>query len=300
MRKSKVSDEQIIELIEKGLNNRQIAIELELSPTGQINNRCRELRKHHGTAETVRALKFEDIKKDDRLMREGKRLIVVVIDEYGLSVKNMREQILTISRKDFEKTASEYTKVPAGDPQGSPVKIYTDPTLKAGDVKIGCQSIKNLSDTVKGKIVEGLKEGLKERTGKSVEELFSPTEKEAKKSIVNPDFEAAVKEMEETTDSCDTCPYRGLETMDDVAECNVCEDGELRKAISEPDYIDPEWGIPIKEASQGVETKIMEKANKEIEEFKNLKAELSKALEVGGRLPGAITDKHNNIVSKYS
>lgn len=61
------------------------------------------------------------------------------------------------------------------------------------------------------------------------------------------------------------------------------------------DYIDPEWGVTI-----GIESRILDKANKEIKEFKSIKLELLDALSQGNRLPGTLTDKYNNIVSKYS
>ena len=60
------------------------------------------------------------------------------------------------------------------------------------------------------------------------------------------------------------------------------------------DYMDPEWGV-----TTGIESRILDKANREIAEFKNLKTELLRALDLGSRLPGTLTDKYNNIVSKY-
>ena len=195
-RNYKVSDEQILELIVKGLNNRQIALEYGLVPSGNFNNRCRELRKNNGVpessgkrgrtaeAKTVEikstVLKFEDIRKDERLMNGKKRLIVVAVGSEGFSYRNMEGSIKFMNRKDFEKNAAEYTNVPPGDPQGAPVKTYridSEPKLSAGDVKVNSQPIKNLPENVKEKIADNLKE-------------------ERKPVILNPDFEAAVKEME--------------------------------------------------------------------------------------------------------
>ena len=65
-----------------------------------------------------------------------------------------------LTRRQFEAAASEYAKVPHGDPQGSPVKTYIDPSLKVGDIKVCGQPIRTLPNSVKEKIVDKLKEDI--------------------------------------------------------------------------------------------------------------------------------------------
>lgn len=53
MTKSKVSDEQIIEKLQDPIftSYRQIAIDLGITPSGDFNNRCRQLSKKNGLPE---------------------------------------------------------------------------------------------------------------------------------------------------------------------------------------------------------------------------------------------------------
>ena len=129
MAKSKASDEQIIEKMMKLKNpsDRQIAIACGVTPSGSFSNRLREIRRNNKIPEPDRTrkgrppakdtdiLRFEDVRKDDRLMKGKKRLIVLAVREDELLLQRMDGTSFTISRKTFNATA-EYSKVPAGDP----------------------------------------------------------------------------------------------------------------------------------------------------------------------------------------
>ena len=257
MTKSKVSDEQIIEKMMKLKNpsDRQIAIACGVTPNGSFSNRLREIRRNNKIPEPDRTrkgrppakdtdiLRFEDVRKDDRLMKGKKRLIVLAVKDDELLLQRMDGTSFTISRKTFNATA-EYSKVSAGDPQAGPVKAYIDPSLKIGDIKVCGQPIKTMSDGLKEKILNGLKEGEKASSGMSeaIADAYGLPAKDRKPATINPEFEAAVKEMEAQHKSKKDPIKIDLE-MESSAD-------PVSLFPQEPQgYIDPEWGF-IKQKSE--------------------------------------------------
>ncbi|MGI6751100.1 MAG: dATP/dGTP diphosphohydrolase domain-containing protein [Anaerovoracaceae bacterium] len=67
---------------------------------------------------------FSEIRAGDRLLRHGKRLVVVSAEETYLVVRKMDMSTETISRKDFSKTADLYKFI---DSEEAPVKCYKIP-----------------------------------------------------------------------------------------------------------------------------------------------------------------------------
>lgn len=147
---SKVTDQEVLEVLRdpgyKSDSARCIA--LNITPNGGIYKRFKRLRAEHGIPEkekkkkpdikkpskitfpketkvgaAAEMLKFEDIKKDDRLTRNGKRLIVVAIDDSAMTLQRMDCSVFTLTRTQFNNTEG-YSKVPAGDPRGGPVTTY--------------------------------------------------------------------------------------------------------------------------------------------------------------------------------
>lgn len=250
MSKSKVTEEQIVKVLRDPLytSDRQRALALGQTPSGAHTKKFRELREKYGIPQPEAgkrgrmagqkkaenqpgALRFNDIKKDDRLMRDGKRLIVVAIGEQGVSLRGMDGSIKFLHRQDFEKNAGEYIKVPPGDPQGAPVKTYIDPTLKlsAGDIKVNGQPIKNLPDEDKKKIVDKLKEDAEPRKPGMT---------------INSEFEAAVQEMEAEHEARKIVPVHIDLEMEDSAD--------PVSPFRDVDYTDSEWGAAVKEISDTI------------------------------------------------
>ncbi len=188
----KVSDEQIIELIEKGLNNRQIALELGLKPAGNFNNRCREIRKgcdpgsigkRRGRPttkpETPTAgpvpqateskapdigLRFDELRPGVKFLRNGKPIFVkAVTNKNEITIEDRFGYKGVIGRKYFDDNPGKFAR--AEQPE-------------IGDIKIAGTPIKDLPDTDKEKIAKHLRP-------------------ERQQAVINPEFEAAVKEMEE-------------------------------------------------------------------------------------------------------
>lgn len=147
---SKVTDKEVLKVLQdpgyKSDSARCIA--LDITPNGGVYKRFRRLRAEHGIAEPVKkkkpdmkeppktqlpeeimgkpiaqALKFDEIKKDDRLTRNGKRLIVVAIDDKEMTLQRMDCSFFTLTRAQFEHTEG-YSKTPSGDPRGGPVTTY--------------------------------------------------------------------------------------------------------------------------------------------------------------------------------
>jgi hypothetical protein len=127
MASKKVPDSALREAIKANPNGTYTAIAkaVGLATGGYTYRRIDKIRAElNGAKSTEPTLAFSDIKENDRLMRAGKRLVVVTTDPSYIRVRRMDGTTETISRKDFSKHAAEYTKVPQGDPQGGPVTTY--------------------------------------------------------------------------------------------------------------------------------------------------------------------------------
>lgn len=193
MTKRKVSDEQIIEKLQDPsiTSYRQVAQALGTTPSGEFNNTCRQLCKRHGIPEKIQkngrkpaggnqvsdtALKFEEIQREDRLMRNGKRLVVIATGDAGFSVRNMMEKIIFVSREDFEKDAAQYIKVPAGDPKAAQAETNKKPAFIRQDfeecfkpihqvVKDADKSKKSMEDIIHTDSAENVVESAPADTG---------------------------------------------------------------------------------------------------------------------------------------
>lgn len=331
--KSKIADEEIRKYINEGKTNAQIAKALGVKQPN-INVRINKLRAEFGKLlpdpeqpAKPEALKFENIQKDDRLMLDGKRLVIVAVGTEGFSFRNMQGSIKFTHRKEFEKNIKNYTKVPPGDPQGAPVKAYKvdpKPKISAGDIKVGGKPIKDLPDKDKAKIVEHLQEKIAPDPP-----IISSLLEGRKPATINPEFEAAVQEMVAENEAkkvpCVHFTQNCKDPRGDDFVCTECQDyqDELAEeagkpepihldlemdSISDPvesfgsapdDYTDPEWfdkPIPRKGT---VERAIWDKAYKEIEEIRTLRSTILSALNCGERLPNTEVGLYNKYVSKY-
>lgn len=231
MTKSKFTDEQILVLLRdpQYTSNRQIASALGKDTIcGAFHKKLTQLRKENGIPEPERkrgrkagstnnqtakkevkdikppvplnteTLSFDDIRVEDRLLRNGKRLVVIAVSAEEISVRNMQEQILHFSRKYCEKYASEFTRVSPGDLKGAPVHTYRiKPREEQG--LIGGIDVKKPS-TEFAYTAENLKENEKASAGMSdaIADAYGLPAKETKKPgmTINPVFEAAVQAME--------------------------------------------------------------------------------------------------------
>lgn len=127
-------------------SERQRCMALGVTPSGGTQRKLQELRNKYGIPEPEpwkkgpqkgshiatepEVLKFSDIRKEDRLIRDHKRLAIIAVTENDLTYRDMQERVFTITRGYFEKHAREFTKVTPGDPKGNPVTAYIDPAVK--------------------------------------------------------------------------------------------------------------------------------------------------------------------------
>lgn len=111
-RKSRVSDEQFITLIEQGLDNTSIAKRLGMS-YGGIYARVTQLRKRHfplptetaGKAEVPVAkplLKYSEVNIEDRLTRNGKRYVVVRKSADNMVLRDMEGHSAGVPAEKFD------------------------------------------------------------------------------------------------------------------------------------------------------------------------------------------------------
>jgi hypothetical protein len=123
----KIPDSALREAIKANPNGTYTAIAkaVGLATGGYTYRRIDKIRAElNGAKSTEPTLSFSDIRENDRLMRAGKRLVVVTTEPSYIRVRRMDGTTETISRKDFSEHAAEYTRVSAGDPQGGPVTTY--------------------------------------------------------------------------------------------------------------------------------------------------------------------------------
>lgn len=145
----KVTEEMIVAVLcdPQYTSERQRSLALWPTASGSHLRKFKELRKKYNIPEPEpgkrgkpikverppSTLRYEDIRKDDRLMKGKKRLIVLAVKEDVMLLQKMDGATYTLSRKIFNATAGEYSKVPPGGPQAGPVKTYVDPALKGLD-----------------------------------------------------------------------------------------------------------------------------------------------------------------------
>lgn len=166
----KYTDQQILAVLKDPSykSNRQRAIALGTLPNGGMNRRINEVREKYGLPEPepskigrpakkkedMGILKYEEIKKDDRLIHDKKRLIVLAIDSQEMTLKRMTGSTFVLSRKRFDAMAKDFKKLPTGDPQGGPVTTYyIPPGTEVGDINIAGTAIKDLPDEDKQGII---------------------------------------------------------------------------------------------------------------------------------------------------
>jgi hypothetical protein len=275
-------------------------------------------------------LRFEDIRSGDKLLRNGKPVEVVSTGRVAMTIKDRFGYKAEVTKKYFDDNPGKFTR---------------DEALKitAGDVKVNGQPIKNLPDSVKEKIVDKLKDDAAQFAADRTQEqhinnvadtIFPGTRKAA---IINPEFEAAVQEMEAALkakkesipcvhftqdctypalDNCEECPdyqdelAKEAATIDSVSadagpihidlEMDDSTDPVNLTAATDPDdYPDPEWFDKPIPRKGTVERVIWDKAYAEIGEIQKLRAILQTALNSGERLPTTYVDKYNRYVSKY-
>lgn len=230
MASKKVPDSALREAIKANPTGTYTAIAkaVGLATGGYTYKRIDKIRAEiNGSKSTEPTLAFSDIKENDRLMRAGKRLVVITTDPSYIRVRRMDGTTETISRKDFSEHAAEYTRVPAGDSQCGPVTTYyIPPGTEPGDIEVDGTAIKDLPDEDKRKIIDSFTSGL--NGGPEPSQLPQPGSGGsgcAPGMTINQDFEEAVQEMEAINK-----PKPPL--FEDV------------------DYIDPDWGVIEKEATE--------------------------------------------------
>jgi hypothetical protein len=173
MANKKVSDSALREAIKANPTGTYTAIAkaVGLATGGYTYRRIDKIRAElNGVKSTEPALAFSDIKENDRLLRSGKRLVVVTTDPSYIRVRRMDGSTETISRKDFSEHAAEYTRVPTGDPQGGPVTTYyIEPGTEPG--KDAPTELTREERTEMEGILEGLKEEIEPK-----KPLFEPVD----------------------------------------------------------------------------------------------------------------------------
>lgn len=259
MPKAKVTDGQIIKAIKANPNmsNRAMAIELGLSLSGSTNSRINKLKA------AVQINQQPDIQLYDTVTKDGIWYRVIGIDKDGFAVRRTDNNgdTTVVPRGDYLAGKTGFTKRDL-----PPVKTYIDPLLKgkiipdppimpslkiaAGDIKINNQPIKNLPDSVKGKIVDKLQKSVIPET---------------KKPTINQEFEATVQELVQCNNRVAAkanlinkivTEKPELEPAAHAIETELADrertESEIKRRIgyAEDDYIDPEWGITQKPAQE--------------------------------------------------
>ncbi|MDD4564789.1 MAG: winged helix-turn-helix domain-containing protein [Eubacteriales bacterium] len=200
MTKIKVTDEQIIELIKAkpAMSNRAMALKLGMSISGPTNARIGRLKK-----EMLESGDRFDVQLYDTITKGADWYRVIKLDKDSFTVKRTDNygDAITVSKADYMsgKTGFKKRDLP-------PVKTYQvkpDSKIAAGDVRINGQPIKNLPDSVKGKIVDKLREDM---------------------GPMNPD------NAPEAADNDNDARY--VPTVESL----------FVEAVAD-DYIDPEWGV---------------------------------------------------------
>lgn len=147
-RAPKISDEQIIELIEQGMNNAEIARQLDV-PQPNINTRCKQLRMRHEPLPTpeaapeidpgatpeeekaeeieeekVGSLTYEEVMQGDMLDLEQRRYEVIGINSMGLVLRRPDGKTKGITAEAF--TAAGFKRAQpegAAEPEPEPVWV---------------------------------------------------------------------------------------------------------------------------------------------------------------------------------
>ena len=121
----KISDEQLIELIEQGMNNAEIARQLDV-PQPNINTRCKQLRMRHEplptpeaapeeekveeiAAEKVEALTYGEVLQGDMLELAERRYEVIGKNSMGLVLRSTDGKTKGITAEAF--TAAGFKRV---------------------------------------------------------------------------------------------------------------------------------------------------------------------------------------------
>lgn len=173
MADKKVPDSALREAIKANPTGTYTAIAkaVGLATGGYTYRRIDKIRAEiNGVKSTEPTLSFSDIRENDRLLRAGKRLVVVTTDPSYIRVRRMDGSTESISRKDFSEHAAEYTRVPVGDPQGGPVTTYhIEPGTEPGK-----EAPTELTREERAEM-EGILEGLKEEI-EPKKPLFEPVD----------------------------------------------------------------------------------------------------------------------------
>lgn len=306
-KKSKVTDEQIVELIYKGYNNTQIALEFHLKPSGKFSNRCRDIRKscapetvgRHG--KPINEVPLPEVPEE----------VIIPVEPYPEPIQpkpTFNKPFPFVAKEQVRFGGRLHTVRHVGKDR---MTMYENASLRgvtimlddynSGKVEIiGTENrpdIKTIGEDVvlkgrTGEFADGRFKPINEvvrqvdKIGKSVEDLF-------KKGI-----DETLAEVVESAASGDQPLHLDLE-MDDMTD-PVEPFGPINLNDEEPDYIDAEWfdkPIPRKGT---VERAIWDKAYKEIGEIQTLRATLLSALNRGDRLPNTYVDRYNKYVTKYS
>lgn len=147
-RAPKISDEQLIELIEQGMNNAEIARQLDV-PQANINTRCKQLRMRHEPLPTPEAapeidpgvtpeeekaeeieeekaetLTYEEVMQGDMLDLEQRRYEVIGINSMGLVLRRPDGKTKGITAEAF--TAAGFKRAQpegAAEPEPEPVWV---------------------------------------------------------------------------------------------------------------------------------------------------------------------------------
>lgn len=302
-KKSRVSDEQIIELIEKGLINSHIARELGVT-LGSISVRCNQLRKKHNslpepakksTKRTIDLDNLPEVEPPPSLKEKASADTIppepVKLDPfpfepkddviYGGQLHRVRSvgatrmilcrnadlKSVTITLEEWNRN-KDMIRAAEEKPQNTYEHITRNrPDEEPEDAKA--------PETIFEKVA--IRSKAEKKPAQSVENLFQPDP-----------ADAAIESA-----PVDAGPIHIDLEMDDSADLVELPRGEQ-------DYVDPEWfdkPIPRKGT---VERAIWDKAYQEISEIQTLRATIQTALSRGDRLPAAYVDKYNKYVSKYS
>jgi len=309
VKKLRVTDEAIRELLEKDFNMKgsHIAKELGIQVCGQFYDRVSRIRnemqaepkkdpipevKQPESTGIIKAFPFDP--KDDVIFGGQLHRVSTVDKTRMVMYRNSDLKSVTILWEDYKTGNIEIRKTD----EKKPMNIKTSGTRFDG-----------LPDACKKKIADKLKSDAKQFEGERATEIenaadeilmpqkdmdrlseaYAKVKSDRKPATINPDFEAAVQDMIAMNEAKE-------EAIINSAPNDV---NPISLDLDEPDYIDPEWGVIEfqKMPKKGiVELAIWEQAYAKIEKYHSLQETLKEKINTGQSLPVVLLNEYEELI----
>jgi len=329
MKKSNVSDEQIIEkIIELGNpSDRQIAMALGITPNGKFSQQLRQIRKNNNIPEPERKITGRPAKKGSEIQKEKPEKPIkkdppkeakintpfpfepqqqVIHAVEGLcTVRNIGESRMILTRNANLKTITVFLEDIQKDPkivrkmkEDKPTGMFERVTRNRKRPDEEAEPAAPETDFLDLPEPPELDESEPEKT------IFEKVAKESKRKpgmTINPEFDDLFKPIDKITTDASENIIASANKMEPLhIDLEMEDSADPVHPFEDVDYTDTEWfdkPIPRKGT---VERAIWDKAYQEIAEIQTLRASIQTALSKGGRLPTVDIERYNKFVSKYS